>query len=426
MLKVVKVTIIATRIAGNDGVSLEAEHWRRILTSMGHKVTLIAGQLDKAGILLPSLHFQHALTAKLYNEVVYGKNNYDKVEAKIFAQAGVIEGELRDVFRLNPPDLLIVPNVLSLPMHFPLAVALARIIEEKELPTIARHHDFWWERERFNNSTLFHFYERFFPPLLPSIKHVVINSDSQKEFLRRTGIKPTIIADTSNFVNVKHKKDAFSKHFRSDFGIAEDDVVFLQATRIVPRKRIELAIDLVDKLNNPKAVLVIAGVSGDEGSEYERFLQALAAKRGARVKFIGKYINSHRKIYDQRTLFQKRKKRRIYTLWDCYVNADFITYPTELEGFGNQFLEAVLYKKPVIVTPYPVYKTDIDSLGFESIIMPDKVTPSVIKQITNLQNNPAKVKQMTQNNFDLGEKYFSYQAVERKLHVLFKKMELEK
>ena len=53
------------------------------------------------------------------------------------------------------------------------------------------------------------------------------------------------------------KQDNYSRSFKSNFGIGKDETVFLQATRIVPRKRIELSIELVRKLKNPKAVFKI-------------------------------------------------------------------------------------------------------------------------------------------------------------------------
>ena len=46
-------------------------------------------------------------------------------------------------------DLLVVENALSLPMNVPLAVALTELIAETNIATVAHHHDFWWERERF-------------------------------------------------------------------------------------------------------------------------------------------------------------------------------------------------------------------------------------------------------------------------------------
>lgn len=145
-----KIVFLSTRIAGNDGVSLEAVRWRRILEGLGHKVTFVAGELDRKGILLPELHFQKPGVVRLHDAVISGENNYRQIEKRIFEMAGKIEGSLREMLNNGKkPDLLITANVFSLPMHFPLAVALSRVIDDVGIPTIARHHDFWWERERF-------------------------------------------------------------------------------------------------------------------------------------------------------------------------------------------------------------------------------------------------------------------------------------
>ena len=46
-------------------------------------------------------------------------------------------------------QVLVVENALSLPMNVPLAVALTEVIAETNIATVAHHHDFWWERDRF-------------------------------------------------------------------------------------------------------------------------------------------------------------------------------------------------------------------------------------------------------------------------------------
>ena len=43
--------------------------------------------------------------------------------------------------------------------------------------------------------------------------------------------------------------------------------------------------------------------------------------------------------------------RKIYTLFDVYPHADLVTYPSHYEGFGNAFLEAIYFGKPVVVNP---------------------------------------------------------------------------
>ena len=41
--------------------------------------------------------------------------------------------------------------------------------------------------------------------------------------------------------------------------------------------------------------------------------------------------------------------KKVYTLFDIYPHADLVTYPSYYEGFGNAFLEAVYFRKPVVV-----------------------------------------------------------------------------
>ena len=405
-----KVAIVSFRISGNDGVSLEAVHWKKILKRLGHKVTFIAGELDRGGYLMPELSFKWPKVTHIYNDIVYNKAKYKHIEREIYDYAGTIEGKLREYFSNGGrPDLLIIANMLSLPMHFPASVAITRVIEDYKLPTIARHHDFWWERKRFLRSSMFPYFKKWFPPKLSNLKHVVINSIAQRQLEKRAGISAEIISDSFDFNSSFNKLDSYSAGLRSEFAINKDDIVFLQATRIVPRKRVEISIDLIKKLNNPKIVLVVAGKGGDEGEGYERTVRVYAGQSKIKCLFLGHRINSKRKIVGG---------KKIYTLWDCYVNSDFVIYPTEKEGFGNQFVETMYFKKSLILTPYQVYKSDIKSLGFEVIEISSKISKNAIKSINRLIDSPMDYKRLVERNFELGRKYFSYEVAGRKLKKL--------
>lgn len=404
-----KIGFVSFRIAGTDGVSLEAEGWKAILTRMGHEVTFIAGELDQPGILVPSMHFTHPEVYRVHQMVVENNINYRKVEKDIFALAGGIEGELRQVFRRYKFDRLIVANVFSLPIHFPLAVALERVIMEFEIPTVARNHDFWWERQRYLKSHCFEFFERWFPPKHESISYVTINTIAQKELRRRTGLDSVVIGDSFDFESSLNKGDGYSRKWRKDFGLTDQDIVFLQATRIVPRKGIELSIELVKRLNDPRAILILAGYAGDESGDYLEKLKSLARDSEIRHKFIGDRVDSQRKI---------KNKRRGYTLWDCFVNCDFMTYPSVTEGFGNQFVEAVYFKKPIFVNRYPVYKADIEPLRFDAVTIDSVVTDEAVKKIREWMNSPETVKRVVEKNFEIGKKNFSFEVMEVKLKTL--------
>ena len=58
---------------------------------------------------------------------------------------------------------------------------------------------------------------------------------------------------------------------------------------------------------------------------------------------------------------------KIYTLEDIYPHADLVTYCSNFEGFGNAFLEAIYFRKPIVVNTYSIYTMDIQPKGFDVI-----------------------------------------------------------
>jgi len=124
-----------------------------------------------------------------------------------------------------------------------------------------------------------------------------------------------------------------------------------------------------------------------------------------------------------------KNNNKIYSLWDTYVFADIITYPSIQEGWGNQFLEGLFAKKPILVFEYDVYKEDIKEKGFKVISLGDKyefdkyslakVGKEVIKRaagecIKLLIDKDCREK-MVEENFQLGREFLSYKSLEEKL-----------
>jgi hypothetical protein len=92
-----------------------------------------------------------------------------------------------------------------------------------------------------------------------------------------------------------------------------------------------------------------------------------------------------------------------------------VTYASHYEGFGNAFLEAIYFRKPVLVNRYAVYTRDIDPLGFKVIAMTQLVTNEVVAQTRALLADRAQREAWAETNFALGLKYFSYAVARRKL-----------
>jgi hypothetical protein len=127
-----------------------------------------------------------------------------------------------------------------------------------------------------------------------------------------------------------------------------------------------------------------------------------------------------------------KNNNKIYSLWDTYVFADIITYPSIKEGWGNQFLEALFAKKPMLVFEYNVYKKDIKGKGFKVVSLGDKheldedglakVNKRVIKRAAGecikLLIDKDYREKMVEENFQSGRRYFSYESLEEKLKII--------
>ncbi len=306
-------------------------------------------------------------------------------------------------------DVLCIQNALCIPMNIPLGLALTNFIAETGIPTIAHHHDFYWERDRFAVNSVGDYLGMAFPPTLPSIQHVTINSFAQQALSHRRGVASVLVPNVLDFDNPPPKPNQYVKSFRSDLGLEDDDILFLQPTRIVPRKGIEHAIQLLSEMHNPKCKLLISHESGDEGDEYVNSLKELAIKRGVDMRIASDRINDVGGIVDG---------KKMYTLADAYSQADFITYPSIYEGFGNALIEAFYFKKPVLVNRYSIFITDIEPKNFEVITMNGYLTNEVVEKVKRVINDKSYRDQLVENNYRQGKRFFSYSVLRRKLRIL--------
>jgi len=405
-----RIGFISTRFHGTDGVTLEAAKWAHILESEGANCFWMAGLLDKpesVSYLDPLAFFNHPaildVQSYLFGKTTRPRNISDRVhELKTGLKTSIYEF----IERFNL-ELLIPQNILAIPMHVPLGLAMTEVLAETGLPSIAHHHDFTWERERFTITAGADYLAAAFPPTLPSLVHVVINSMQQKDLARRYGQASTIIPNVIDFETPPPGLDEYSRDFRQEIGLRDDDILVLQPTRIVPRKGIEHAIELLRRLKEPKIKLVLSHPSGDEGDSYARLLHERIADAGIDALFVADRIGETRGF--------NAAGQKVYTLFDIYPHADLVTYPSYYEGFGNAFLEAVYFRKPVVVNTYAVYARDIDPLGFKTIEMSMLVTNEVVEQTHEILHNSSLREAWGTINYDLGIKFFSYSVARRKL-----------
>lgn len=407
-----RLGFIGTRFHGTDGVSLEASKWANVLWDHRHVSYWFAGKLNTnpdVSMLVPHAFFGNP-DIQWINERIFGRvNRTEDVTRRIYAISEHLKREIYNFVRKFEIEVLVVQNALCIPMNVPLGHAITTFIAETNFPTIAHHHDFYWERDRFSVNCVGDFLLMAFPPILPSIQHVTINSAAQRDLSHRCGASSILVPNVLDFENEPVGIDDFNVDFRKDIGIEEDDILFVQPTRIVPRKGIEHAISLLAALKNPRCKLVITHESGDEGEEYQAALAEMAENQGVDLRFVADRVGDER---------SEEEGEKIYDLADAYAHADFITYPSIYEGFGNALIEAFYYRKPVLVNRYSIFVTDIEPKGFDVITMNGYLTKDVVERVKKVISDPVYREEMVDNNYELGKMFFSYAVLRRKLRAL--------
>jgi len=416
-LKPHNIGFVSTRFRGHDGVSLEAEKWLEILGRLGYRCFLFGGDCDEDEMaysyLVPEAHFTHPDIQEIHTSSFSLPQRPPEITRRIHLLKDHLKQHLYafvDRFKIR---LLVVENALAIPLNIPLGLALTEFIAETGIQTIAHHHDFFWERQRFLTNCVWDYLNMAFPPHLPSIRHVVINSSGSNQLSLRTGISALLIPNVMDFDHPPPPADDYVKTLREDLGVAPGEYLFLQPTRVVQRKGIEHAIELVYLLGSQahrQARLVVSHASGDEGYVYEQRVRSYADLLHVPASFISDVILDARG--------DTPNGRKIYTLWDAYRAADLVTYPSTVEGFGNAFLEAVYFRRPIVVNNYSIFAIDIKPKGFRVIEFNGFVTGDTVAQVTRVLDDPHLAEEMAEHNYNLARRYYSYSVLERRLQTL--------
>jgi glycosyltransferase involved in cell wall biosynthesis len=444
------IGMIHFKAGDTDGVSLEMDKWREVFQSQGHTVHFCCGNppMHADGCtVLPALAYVGEDARALNRGTFETLDDYG--DATAYSQAmnvAVLQltEDLHAWITSTSLDVLIIENIWSVGLHPAAAVALGNLVKNHNLHILAHHHDFYWERVKpvcITCKQAMQLVDQYLPPHIPGIKHVVINSKARQVLEERKGITADIIPNVFDFSPDRWQKDTYNADLRKAFGLKEEDVLILQATRVVRRKGIELAISFVQMLekqleayrgetlyngrtfsDSSNVVLVLAGSIDHDDGQYLAELKELARKGHVQLCWIGSSIGHSRT--------DKRGEKR-YSLWDTYVHADLVSYPSYWEGWGNQLLEAVYAKVPIALFPYEIYESDIKPAGFsmielgkaEHITWTDQgfaqLPSQELEQAASnacmvLFNRQARA-DMVESNFKIGEKEFSLATLQRLL-----------
>ena len=424
-----RIGIVCGKLGDVDGVSLEVEKWIRILDELGHTVFTFTGHYastlplipEERQILLPEIRFGSP-EQKQYEAEVFpylqdkparlSDTRREQIIEHLEQEGTNVANILFDYIRSYSIDVILAQNTNAMPMTLIGGMAVYKLATWRRVATIFHHHDFWWERSRFSQNYIEQLLGRIMPPVDPGVEHVVLSSYAEHILRSIKRVQPRVIPNCEDFEHAV-TMDEYSSRFRQEFGFSPEDILVVQPTRIVRRKRIEDSIELLGRFLKKypefrdRLHFIISLYQGDEPDvHYIDEIKKRAEQHRIPLHLISDRISAERSVDGE--------GRPVFTNRDVLVNADLVTYLPIWEGFGNALLEAIAAKVPVVTTAYLVYKTDIKVVGFDMLEIRDvyekdgslRIPERVLGEMKRILTKPNERQRMVEHNFRLGKKEF--------------------
>ena len=437
------MAFVSGKLGDVDGVSLEVDKWIKVLTNHGHEIFAIAGryqhpvenvpeerQLQLEQIAFDSEQQQYIerlvfpYLAKRVPHLTPSKLN--AILEEIAITSTDIAEQIYEYVQEHSIDVLIAQNTNAMPMTLLGGAAMHKLATEKRVATVFHHHDFWWERSRFSHNRIESLLHKIMPPIDLGLEHVVISSYAAHILNSIKRVDPWVIPNCEDFDNAVGI-DEYNSDFREELGFRERDVLVVQPTRVIPRKRIEDSIELLGAFLrrypefDKRLQFIVSLYQGDErDEEYVAEIKRCAERNGVPMHMISERVSSIRGTGPE--------GEKVYTNRDVLANADLVTYLPIWEGFGNALLEAVAARVPVVVSTYLVYKTDIMPLGMRNIEVRNRydedtgllrIPDEVLDEIHSVLTHPAQRSERVAHNLEVAKREFGFDTLEVRLSRVF-------
>ncbi|MDD3119022.1 MAG: hypothetical protein PHQ27_07585 [Victivallales bacterium] len=473
-LSQLNIGILHSLVGKNDGVSIVIDQ-------------SVEAMVKSLNIPLGNIFFLAAHTSPRFNaetdEVFWHKNDINRKIVKYFSIdppqhletliekfAAYAEQRIERFIQTNHIDILIAHNT-SHPYNFITAVGLGRYLEKRRGSGMAWPkvlvwwHDSYFERPAFSDpNELMQRYLKYLPGT--EIDGIVFINREQQALAERyyqtftlpknnffahyTAVIPNTCDITWNWrgqdwngaAPVVPPVDPYNHDFFRDIGLerllraknhmVKNTILLLQHTRVVPRKKIETAIDLAFRLaaksvpSRPVA-LIVSGPSGDEQTNYKNFLKRYYLQQCARqpqgvpevfLCFAENRVLAYRDVIVDRKFYSFGEVPAIIA-----AHGGLGVFFSEIEGFGNNLLEMIGSGLPVVVNRYPVYREEIAPLGFQLPgIDHGRLTDQLVDDAWELLNEMPRRNAHIYHNMAVLDEKLNHRVMAEKLRTLFENL----
>jgi glycosyltransferase involved in cell wall biosynthesis len=254
---------------------------------------------------------------------------------------------------LEPFDVLIAHNVLTMPYNLPLTLALHRLANKGTIKVVGWNHDSPYfntplpidlRREQWNILKKYN----------PNIYYIAISEERRGQFQDMYGLEKGIEVipdgiDAVSFFNL----DPNTKRMITAEHLLEADLLMVQPCRLHPRKNIELSIRVIKALQEKSlhARLLLTGAYDPHEKnsiDYHRTLRKLSKQLHVErdILIVAEYFSEGGNDLSGETIMVR----------DFYLIADLLFLPSLQEGFGIPLLEAGVLKLPIVCSDIPPFR----------------------------------------------------------------------
>jgi glycosyltransferase involved in cell wall biosynthesis len=340
------------------GVEVVIDYHTRLLAKKCDCIRLIYGKGGGLGYdnleesEVPLLLAENPRVQRVQKSIIKKRN-----ETRAFNQLkNEIKTELRDL--ISDLNVCIVHNIPSMPFNFAATAALNELSDEGVTRFIFWLHDTAIVRKEWQK-LVDHFPVTLLHHKNENITFVTPTSYRAKQFasfdehyrIPRMKVIP-------NGVSVEEylKIDQVTKKLLKRLELSFDDFIILTPVRILPRKNIELALDVVHELihltDGRRIKLLITGPPNDDNAanSYEQKLK----RKIERLHLKDNVIFCHDLVDFKRSITKRRIKK--WSVADVYNIADLVFIPSKEEGFGLPVIEAGAARKPIFCSRIPPFQ----------------------------------------------------------------------
>jgi glycosyltransferase involved in cell wall biosynthesis len=183
---------------------------------------------------------------------------------------------------------------------------------------------------------------------VPKVRHVAVSELRAREWAQVAGLEEDVVTvlpnglDPAKVLGLTARVEELAERH----GWWEVDLLLVQPVRLVRRKNVELAIDLIAQLrrNGVAAALVVTGAPDPHQGDGRRYFEALKVQ----VASFG--------VADAVTFPGEQGTLSDADVQSLYRLGDALFFPSHSEGFGLPLLEAALHRLPIWCSDLSVHR----------------------------------------------------------------------